>query len=248
MSDGGIVINAADWLAEDGDLPYDGPPELFRNALRMAQCIEYGGPLPMATFIPTLIQCRWRPDGVACRGTLTVAKTELDVIESLCLLCRREEFVITNWQDTLWAEGPPEPLPLDVKPDQPETERAPPPVEEMPAKIGRQLEAALRRIGSRLSVPEIQRMIATTDTPNAVIQRVLESSQPRDINDVQALANALMLAWNATPRAELGGKAPSRAHDEGLARAPAQAGPKVSRNAPCPCGSGVKHKKCCGLH
>lgn len=22
---------------------------------------------------------------------------------------------------------------------------------------------------------------------------------------------------------------------------------KISRNAPCPCGSGLKHKKCCGM-
>ena len=25
-------------------------------------------------------------------------------------------------------------------------------------------------------------------------------------------------------------------------------GPKVGRNDPCPCGSGKKYKKCCGLH
>jgi uncharacterized protein len=24
--------------------------------------------------------------------------------------------------------------------------------------------------------------------------------------------------------------------------------PKVGRNEPCPCGSGKKYKKCCGLH
>lgn len=29
---------------------------------------------------------------------------------------------------------------------------------------------------------------------------------------------------------------------------PMVAGPKIGRNAPCPCGSGKKHKKCCGLH
>ncbi len=28
--------------------------------------------------------------------------------------------------------------------------------------------------------------------------------------------------------------------------APVSAGPKVGRNDPCPCGSGKKHKKCCG--
>jgi len=28
--------------------------------------------------------------------------------------------------------------------------------------------------------------------------------------------------------------------------APARAEAKVGRNEPCPCGSGLKHKKCCG--
>jgi len=31
-----------------------------------------------------------------------------------------------------------------------------------------------------------------------------------------------------------------RSHD------PIVRGPKVGRNDPCPCGSGKKHKKCCG--
>ena len=29
--------------------------------------------------------------------------------------------------------------------------------------------------------------------------------------------------------------------------APQKAAPKVGRNDPCPCGSGKKYKKCCGL-
>jgi hypothetical protein len=33
-----------------------------------------------------------------------------------------------------------------------------------------------------------------------------------------------------------------------LAPPPASATPRVGRNAPCPCGSGKKYKKCCGLH
>ena len=28
---------------------------------------------------------------------------------------------------------------------------------------------------------------------------------------------------------------------------PIQAAPKIGRNDPCPCGSGKKHKKCCGV-
>ena len=33
----------------------------------------------------------------------------------------------------------------------------------------------------------------------------------------------------------------------GMTPGPARAGPKVGRNDPCPCGSGRKYKKCCGV-
>lgn len=36
MSDGVIFVNAEHWLDEDGELPIDGSPQLYRNALRMA--------------------------------------------------------------------------------------------------------------------------------------------------------------------------------------------------------------------
>ncbi len=36
-------------------------------------------------------------------------------------------------------------------------------------------------------------------------------------------------------------------HGEGENRAPERRGGKVGRNAPCPCGSGKKYKKCCGM-
>jgi SEC-C motif-containing protein len=36
-------------------------------------------------------------------------------------------------------------------------------------------------------------------------------------------------------------------HDgQAVAAPPVRAAPKVGRNDPCPCGSGKKHKKCCG--
>lgn len=34
----------------------------------------------------------------------------------------------------------------------------------------------------------------------------------------------------------------------GVPSATIQSGPKIGRNAPCPCGSGKKYKKCCGLN
>jgi preprotein translocase subunit SecA len=37
------------------------------------------------------------------------------------------------------------------------------------------------------------------------------------------------------------------AEEEAPAKAqPVRVGPKIGRNAPCPCGSGKKYKKCCG--
>ena len=34
--------------------------------------------------------------------------------------------------------------------------------------------------------------------------------------------------------------------NENLPRQPVRAENKVGRNAPCPCGSGLKYKRCCG--
>jgi SWIM/SEC-C metal-binding protein len=47
----------------------------------------------------------------------------------------------------------------------------------------------------------------------------LEPEKPEDITDLEILLNP--------PKPKVAEK-------------------KVSRNAPCPCGSGMKHKKCCG--
>lgn len=38
-----------------------------------------------------------------------------------------------------------------------------------------------------------------------------------------------------------------RCHDPKRAATALQAAPKVGRNAPCPCGGGEMHKKCCGV-
>jgi len=35
-------------------------------------------------------------------------------------------------------------------------------------------------------------------------------------------------------------------HHHHAAQAPVRVAPKAGRNDPCPCGSGKKHKKCCG--
>ena len=48
------------------------------------------------------------------------------------------------------------------------------------------------------------------------------------------------LFWNVMKAG--GGGAP----EEAGPRQPVRVAPKVGRNAPCPCGSGRKHKQCCG--
>ena len=238
MSDRIIIVNAEHWLDKDGDLPMDGPPELFRNALRMAQCIEYAGPLPKEHLTLTLIQCRWRPEGIACRATLMVVKTEHDEILAFCPVCRRDEFLIFNWQDTMWADGPPEPVPAQEQPA--------PSVGDLPANLDQQLSRALRSVRCGLSVADIQRLVVTTDSPNMVIQQVMAASEPPGVPEMQGMAAALMAVWNATPRSELSDRAPDEVYREAQSRSPIIVFDKVARNEPCPCGSGRKYKKCCG--
>jgi len=54
----------------------------------------------------------------------------------------------------------------------------------------------------------------------------IESDEPEDISDVERLLNPNK-AKESKPRAAMTDK------------------PKVGRNDPCPCGSGLKFKQCC---
>ncbi len=36
--------------------------------------------------------------------------------------------------------------------------------------------------------------------------------------------------------------------DDSQAPQPVRSAPKLGRNEPCPCGSGKKYKKCCGMN
>ena len=80
--------------------------------LRIARFIEYGGPLKKNETRETLIECKRRPKGQACVGLMWVVKTEEDAILAQCLLCRTEEAIIHNWQETEWADGMMEPVPI----------------------------------------------------------------------------------------------------------------------------------------
>jgi hypothetical protein len=107
-----LVVNPHHWLAEDGSLP-DAPPRLRRAALRVAQLIEAGGPLALLHARETLHPCPKRPGGTPCPGLTWVVKRE-EGLHAFCPTCRADEALIHHWEDTLWADGPMEPVPVEL--------------------------------------------------------------------------------------------------------------------------------------
>lgn len=124
-----IVVDPWHWMDEEGGFPEE--PSIRRNAILVAQCIEYGGPLRALHGVHTLIPCRRRPGGTPCRGFLFVVKTDKDELHAFCPTCGIDEFLIHNWQETDWAEGPMEPIPVKAVPRE-EALEAPP----LPAVLG----------------------------------------------------------------------------------------------------------------
>lgn len=106
-----LIVNIRHWLDAQNDIPLR-PARLRRNALRVAQLIEYGGPLEVGEMRETLVQCTKRPKGRPCPGLLWVAKQEDQRIYAFCVGCRRDELVISGWEDTRWADGMMEPVPV----------------------------------------------------------------------------------------------------------------------------------------
>jgi hypothetical protein len=72
--------------------------------------IEYGGPLEPGFSRETLIECTMRPKRRPCRGLLWVGKREDGIIEAWCLSCEQMNVWVSGWQDTIWKDGPMEPL------------------------------------------------------------------------------------------------------------------------------------------
>jgi len=103
-----LIVDIRHWLDERGDLPRVNL-QIRRQALRIAQLIEAGGPLETGQFRETLVACSCRPRRKPCLGLLWVEKAEDDRIWAYCVACKREEIWISGWQDTLWADGPMEP-------------------------------------------------------------------------------------------------------------------------------------------
>lgn len=105
-----LVVDITDWLDGD-DLPV-GPPRLRRNALRIVRFIEYGGSLQQLHGRETLIECKRRPGHAPCPGWMWVVKQNDNRIQAHCPTCHEVEAVISGWQETLWADGPMEPVPM----------------------------------------------------------------------------------------------------------------------------------------
>jgi hypothetical protein len=233
------VVNPRDWL-DRGALPAD-PPRLRKQALSVAQCIEYGGPLPRGHARETLIPCRHKLEKKACPGLLWVLKQADDAILAYCQVCGHDEYLIYEWEDTEWAEGPMEPVDVEAMARQLGEETRQP----CPGDRDVLLQRALEIAGSTLSVDRVKQLIQRNDQPSGVIEAILASIRgaPQQ-SALERLMPVLMDAWNSTPRHELGGRTPTEMATS--ARAPSGRGaPRVGRNDPCPCGSGRKYKHCC---
>jgi hypothetical protein len=103
-----LIVDIRHWLDEHGDLPRENL-RMRRQALRIAQLIEAGGPLEVGQFRETLVACSLRPNRKQCLGLLWVQKSSDDRVCAYCVVCKREEILISGWQDTMWAHGPMEP-------------------------------------------------------------------------------------------------------------------------------------------
>jgi hypothetical protein len=110
-----LIVNPWHWLTEHGNLP-DAPPRLRANALKVARLIEYGGPLAVGESRETLIECSKRPNQKHCPGLLWVTKTSDNAIHAGCIVCKQDEMLIHNWEETEWANGPMDSVRIDAEP------------------------------------------------------------------------------------------------------------------------------------
>ena len=83
------------------------------------------------------------------------------------------------------------------------------------AKLGSEKNPAIARVKTFERAEEI---MALCNERGWKISEGIEPDKPEDISDVERLLNPLIIKRDK---------------------------PKVGRNDPCPCGSGLKFKKCC---
>ncbi len=84
------------------------------------------------------------------------------------------------------------------------------------AKLGTEKNPAIVNVKTKKRMKEVASIFEKYGWQYTI---ELEEKKPEDVTDLEILLN-----WPKTK----------------------EAGKKVGRNEPCPCGSGKKHKKCCG--
>ena len=228
-------LDAWDWLDAEGAIPSD-PPARRRRALLVARCVEYGGPLAPGGSVATLIPCSRRPGGSRCDGLLRVEKPGDGPLVALCPGCGAEVLRVRGWETTPWARGP---IAAEPEPAAPGQEA-----------LDRRLASALARMGSSLDPGAIKRHVAVARTPSRVIEIVAGTGAVPDEATFEVLCDALVDAWNHTPRPELGGRTPAQtsramAMPADAARLGGPGMEAVQPEAPCLCGSGAPAGQCC---
>ena len=233
------VVNPNHWLNEDGSFPEES--RLRNRTIRVAQYIEYGGPLRVGESRETLLPCRYRPGGRACPGFMMVLKQKDDAIQSFCMVCTEDDFLIYEWEQTRWARGPSVPVHVDVLAKAAGISSRPP-REPKATDLEVMLARSLTLLGCPLSADHVRDLISASDHPTSVLQAVMAtiSGPPPTKGAIERFLPVLMDVWNQTPRSELQGRSPAVAY----AGSPSDLR-DLGRNRPCPCGSGKKFKRCC---
>jgi hypothetical protein len=106
-----LSVDINHWLDEHGEAPIHNL-RLRRNALRILRFIESGASLEPLTGRETLEECKRRPGRRQCLGLMWVVKRADERIEAFCPTCKEVEAVVSGWQETLWADGPMEAVPM----------------------------------------------------------------------------------------------------------------------------------------
>jgi hypothetical protein len=106
-----LSVDINHWLDEHGELPTNNL-RLRRNTLRILRLIESGATLDPLRGRETLVECKRRPNQNPCLGLMWVVKRNDHRIEAFCPVCQDIEALISGWEETLWAEGPMEPVPM----------------------------------------------------------------------------------------------------------------------------------------
>ncbi len=233
------VVNPHHWLNEDGSFPEE--PRLRNRLIRVAQYIEYGGTLRVGDSRETLLPCRCRPGGRACPGFMMVLKQRDDAIQSFCMVCTEDDFLIYEWEQTPWARGPSVPVHVDVLAKAAGISRKPP-REPKATDLKVMLARSLTVLGCPLSADRVCELVSTSDHPTSVLQAVMASlsGPPPTQGAIERFLPVLMDVWNQTPRSEPQGPSPADTYAGGPSTSR-----DLGRNRPCPCGSGKKFKRCC---